>query len=357
MKTRKLIPVALLALLAPAIRVSAQPESTSIARDTLVLRRAGVPTAARVPGGFGTLGTNAPNASYSVELSQVARLQGLAFYRSAVDITNNTTNGGVVARIQFSYANAACPNSFCRTQVFPITLAGLANFHSDDMVNFLDTQGLLVPGAAASVTGTLLITFDNLPDNVGWEGTATSRLYARLIESDPASGTIGYAFPASLFFESAHETTVATVRDTTPAAVAGGVQGSQRTNIGVRNTDINNSQAKRLGPGHFLRCDSGQPDRAPERRKRSQLQQPRAGPGRPRRKRFRRGGDPPERHRGDRLRGRHESDAERQQPDDRGVRRHHRQRDAGRLLPRNEVRGRRIRLRAVDVAPACARAG
>ena len=241
MKTRKLIPVALLALLAPATRVSAQSESTSAERDTLVLRRTGVPTAARVPGGFGTLGTNAPKASYSVELSQVARLQGLAFYRSAVDITNNTTNGGVVARIQYSYANAACPNSFCRTQVFAITLAGLANFHSDDMVNFLDTQGLLVPGAAASVVGTLLITFDNLPDNVGWEGTATSRLYARLIESDPSSGTIGYAFPASLFFESAHETTVATVRDTTPAAVSGGVQGSQRTNIGVRNTDINGS--------------------------------------------------------------------------------------------------------------------
>lgn len=259
MKTRKLIPVALLALLAPAIRVSAQPESTSIARDTLVLRRAGVPTAARVPGGFGTLGTNAPNASYSVELSQVARLQGLAFYRSAVDITNNTTNGGVVARIQFSYANAACPNSFCRTQVFPITLAGLANFHSDDMVNFLDTQGLLVPGAAASVTGTLLITFDNLPDNVGWEGTATSRLYARLIESDPASGTIGYAFPASLFFESAHETTVATVRDTTPAAVAGGVQGSQRTNIGVRNTDINNSQQNVSGQVTFYDVTPGSP--------------------------------------------------------------------------------------------------
>jgi hypothetical protein len=241
MKTRNLIPVAILALLAPAIRVSAQSESIPVSRDTLVLRRAGVPTMARVPGGIGTLGTSAPKASYSVELSQVARLQGLAFYRSAVDITNNTTNGGVVARIQYSYANAACPNSFCRTQVFLIALSGLANFHSDDMVQYLDGQGLLVPGAAASVVGTLLITFDNLPDNTGWEATATSRLYARLVEGDPSQGTVGYAFPASLFFESAHETTVATVRDTAPAALSGGVQGSQRTNIGVRNTDINGS--------------------------------------------------------------------------------------------------------------------
>ncbi len=311
-----------------------------------------------MPGGFGTLGTNAPKASYSVELSQVARLQGLAFYRSAVDITNNTTNGGVVARIQYSYANAACPNSFCRTPASSrSTLAGLANFHSDDMVHFLDTQGLLVPGAAASVVGTLLITFDNLPDNVGWEGTATSRLYARLIESDPSSGTIGYAFPASLFFESAHETTVATVRDTTPAAVSGGVQGSQRTNIGVRNTDINGS----LFPGTnrnvsgqitFYDVTPGSPTLHQNVGNALSFNNLVPGQVRPGRKRLRRSGDPPERHRGDRLRRRDEPDTERQQPDDRGVRRHHRQRDTGRLLHRDEVRGRRVLLRAVTVAPA-----
>jgi hypothetical protein len=242
MKTRQLIPVAIVALLAPAIRASAQSQALPVSRDTLVLRQSGVRTAERVPGGIGTLGTSAPHASYSVELSQIPRLAGLsAFYRGAVDITNNTTNGGVVARIQYSYANAACPNGFCRTQVFPITLAGLDNFHSDDMVQFLNDQGLLVPGAVDDAVGTLLITFDNLPDNTGWEGTAQARIYTRVDEANPALGTIGYAFPASLFFESAHETTLATIRDTAPAALSGGTQGSQRTNIGVRNTDINGS--------------------------------------------------------------------------------------------------------------------
>ena len=89
----------------------------------------------------------------------------------------------------------------------------------------------------ARVVRTLLITFDNLPDNTGWEGTAQARIYTRVDEANPALGTIGYAFPASLFFESAHETTVATIRDTTPDAVSGGTQGSQRTNIGVFEID------------------------------------------------------------------------------------------------------------------------
>ena len=110
MTKRDLIPVAILVLLAPAIRVSAQSESTA-ARDTLVLRRTAVPTMERVPGGLGTLGTSSPKASYSVELSQIPRLQGLsAFYRAAVDITNNTTNGGVVARINGKLLDASTRN-------------------------------------------------------------------------------------------------------------------------------------------------------------------------------------------------------------------------------------------------------
>ncbi len=236
MKIGKLVPTAVLTLLAVSSGALAQSEGTPVSRDTLILRRTAV-ASSHAP--LGPLSKNAPTAAYSVELPEVARVQGLAFYRTAVDITNNTVNGGVIARIQYSYGNAACANSLCRTPVFPITLAGLDNFHSDDMVQFLDSQGLLVPGAAASALGTLLITFDNLPSNTGWEGTATGRLYSRLVESDPSQGTIGYSFSASLFFESAHETLVATIRDTTPAAVSGGVQGSQRTNLFVRNTDIN----------------------------------------------------------------------------------------------------------------------
>jgi hypothetical protein len=186
-----------------------------------------------------SLQASTPAAAYSVELSQVARLQGLsAFYRTAVDITNNTSNGGVNARIQFSYGNAACAGNLCRTQQLVIPLAALDNFHTDDMVQYLDGRGLLVAGAVNSAVGTLLITFENLPTANGWEGTAVARIYNRVDEANPLLGTIGYAFPASLFFESAHVSVGGVVRDTSPAALANNPQGSQRTNLGVRNTDI-----------------------------------------------------------------------------------------------------------------------
>ncbi|MGE5278245.1 MAG: hypothetical protein ACM3SU_14695 [Acidobacteriota bacterium] len=243
MKTGKLLPLIAIALLASASRALAESKASTSPRERIVLRQAGAQTAARVPAaaGTGTLGKNAAAAAYSVELSQVVRLQGLAFYRTAVDLTNNTTRGGVTARIQFTYANAACAatGGICRTSPFVITLAGLDNFHQDDMVQFLDSQGLLASGAVDSAVGTLLITFDNLPSNNGWEATATARIYNRVNESDPSQGTYGYAFPASLFFESAHQTLAGTVRDTSPAALSGAsIQGSQRTNIGIRNTDI-----------------------------------------------------------------------------------------------------------------------
>jgi hypothetical protein len=243
MKTGKLLPLIAIALLAPAPRALAESKASAAPRETIVLRQAGVPTAARVPGttGMGALGKDATAAAYSVELSQVVRLQGLAFYRTAVDLTNNTSRAGVQAHIQFTYANAACAatGGICRTSPFVIALAGLDNFHTDDMVQYLDSQGLLAAGAVDSAVGTLLITFDNLASANGWEATATARIYNRVNESDPSQGTYGYAFPASLFFESAHQTLAGTVRDTTPAALSGAsIQGSQRTNIGIRNTDI-----------------------------------------------------------------------------------------------------------------------
>ena len=183
---------------------------------------------------------NAPRLSYSVELPQISRVQGFAFYRTSVDITNNTNNNGVVARFQYSYTCLSCnpPNGFFRTEERSITLSSFDNFHSDDFVDYLNTQypGLLEPGAVNGSYGTLLVTFDNLPSLTGWEGTVVARNYNRLDETNPDLGTVGYAYPASLFFESANQTLVATIRDTRPNPT---IQGAQRTNLGVRNTDIN----------------------------------------------------------------------------------------------------------------------
>jgi hypothetical protein len=244
MKTGKLLPTLLIALSIPAARAAAETDGAPAPRERIVLRELGarVPASSIQSGDVGdprirALAATAPAAAYSVELSQVARLAGLgAFYRTAIDITNNTGNGGVNARVQYSYGNAACAGNLCRTQPLVIPLAAVDNFHTDDMVSYLNDRGLLVAGAVDNAVGTLLVTFENLPTANGWEGTAVARIYTRVDEANPALGTIGYAFPASLFFDSAHQSVGAVAR-TTGAASPTNIQGSQRTNLGVRNTD------------------------------------------------------------------------------------------------------------------------
>lgn len=188
---------------------------------------------------------SANGTTYSVEVPAVAHVQGRnAFFRTSVDINNNTTKSGVTVTYQFSYnclgARCAPGDNFYRTALQTITLNAIDNFHQDDFIAYLDSLGLLVPGAGASPgdgsIGTLLITFANLPSSQGWEGSAVARVYNRLNEADPLSGTVGFAYNASLFFESADTTLVGYARDTTTAPT---IAGTLRSNVGVRNTDIN----------------------------------------------------------------------------------------------------------------------
>ena len=178
--------------------------------------------------------------TYSVEVPVLARVQGTAFFRTSVDINNNTSKNGVTAQFQFSYTCVAASCSpvggFYRTNLQTVTLQGLGNFHQDDFIQYLDSQGALVPGAVQGTIGTLLVTFANLNSSAGWEGTVVARTYNRLNEADASSGTVGFAYNASLFFESADTTLVAYGRDTKSNPT---IAGKLRTNLGVRNTDIN----------------------------------------------------------------------------------------------------------------------
>lgn len=173
--------------------------------------------------------------SYSVEVPVVTRVLGTAFFRTAIDISNNTIASPVTARLQYSYTRVG-DGAFFRTPIQTIPLLGFDNFHSDDFVQYLSTlQGVLEPGAAQSSFGTLLVTFEGLPSSQGWEGTVVARTYS----PDPSgTGTVAIAYPASLFFESANLTLVATIHDTQPSPTEAG---ALRTNVGIRNTDIRGS--------------------------------------------------------------------------------------------------------------------
>lgn len=188
----------------------------------------------------GTVRANAASTaavSYSVEVPVVTRVVGTALFRTAIDISNNTSSGTsaapVVARFQYSYNRVGGAGGFFRTPVQSINLLAFDNFHTDDFVEYLGTlPGVLQPGADQSSFGTLLVTFEGLPSSQGWEGTVFARTYS---QNPSGAGTVAIAYPGSLFFESANATLVATIRDTTTAPT---VAGALRTNIGIRNTDV-----------------------------------------------------------------------------------------------------------------------
>jgi hypothetical protein len=198
------------------------------AEESAVAQRAGIIRQ-------GVLGT-----TYSVEVPVLARVQGTAFFRTLIAITNNTSTNGVTATYQFSYTcvAAACSpaGGFYRTTVQTITLPALGSFVQDDFIDFLNTQGLLQPGANAGSIGTLLVTFNNLPTSNGYEANVVARTYNRLVEADATQGTVGFAYNASLFFDSADTTLIGFARDTKAAPT---IAGKLRSNIGIRNTDIN----------------------------------------------------------------------------------------------------------------------
>ena len=188
----------------------------------------------------GVIRQGVSGTTYSQELPVLARVQGTAFFRTFVSITNNTTKNGVTASFQFSYScvSAACSpaGGFYRTAVQVVTLPALGSFVQDDFIDYLNTQGLLQPGAEAGSIGTLLVTFANLPSSNGWEANVVARTYNRVVEADATQGTVGFAYNASEFFDSADTTLVGYGHDTKAAAT---VAGKIRTNVGIRNTDIN----------------------------------------------------------------------------------------------------------------------
>lgn len=202
-------------------------------RATRVITRHSPSADARAP----RLEPKATAAAYSAQVNIVTRVQGTSFFRTAIDITNNTDVSNVVAQVQYCYtlnsAFAGC------TDTVDINLLSFDNFHTDDMVQYLGSiPGLLLPGAEDLSFGTLLVTFQNLPSNFGWEGTVTARTYSPYSQTNPDLGTVAIAYPGSLFFESANTTLVATIRDThsvTPPPAAGQL----RTNLGVTNTGLN----------------------------------------------------------------------------------------------------------------------
>ena len=158
-----------------------------------------------------------------------------AFYRTAVDITNNTQR--TASSRESSTATERGLPGLCTHPAAVIPLAAVDNFHTDDMVEFLAIWACsrrapwTTPSARCSSPST---TFR--PTSAG--RARPRRALQRVNEANPARDR-RIAYPGSLFFESATQSVVV-VRDTSPPARP---TGSLRTNLGVRNTDLADTDA------------------------------------------------------------------------------------------------------------------
>ncbi|HTY42962.1 MAG TPA: hypothetical protein VMH79_13900 [Thermoanaerobaculia bacterium] len=191
------------------------------------------------PGGFDTGSFPASPASSPSSSRKAAKvISPDAFLRTSVDISNNT--GSVAnAVMQYCYSTAGAFQG-CTPQR-PVALPAFSNFHQDDLVGYLGSLGDLPQAAVQDSIGTLLVTFNNLPSGVGWEGTVAANVYNRVSEVDPLRGTVGCGEQVSYFFESATVSLVGTARWTVPAPSA--QAGSIASTLGVRNTDASGSPA------------------------------------------------------------------------------------------------------------------
>ena len=112
--------------------------------------------------------TSAAAVSYSVEVPVVTRVVGTALFKTAIDISNNTSSS-VTARYQYSYNRITTAGGFFRSPIQTISLLPFDNFHTDDFVAFLGAiPNALEAGAADSSFGTLLVTFDGVPSSQCW---------------------------------------------------------------------------------------------------------------------------------------------------------------------------------------------
>ncbi|HWZ85802.1 MAG TPA: hypothetical protein VN032_06340 [Thermoanaerobaculia bacterium] len=186
------------------------------------------------PGGFDTTTFVAPSSLGAPTTKATQLLTPNAFLRTSVDISNNTSTDGVNAVVQYCYSSAGAFVG-C-TQQRTISLQHFANFHQDDIVGYLGSLGDLPQSAVADSSGTLLVTFSNLPSQQGWEGTVAANTYNRVSEVDPTRGTVGCGQQVSLFFQSATGSLVGTARNTT-AGARSAEAGSISSTLGIHNTD------------------------------------------------------------------------------------------------------------------------
>src|ERR1700757_3929418 len=170
-------------------------------------------------------------ASFAVDLPIVTRAQGASttFY-TAIDVTNHSAQA---TDVTFEYLSADLTVNASGTLVS--NLAPHANFHQDDLIQYLGNQGYISADKVASTFGTLLLTFTNPSFTTGNEASASARIWNYLNSGQRPS--IGLAYRAIPLRLNGSHTVTSVIQDT--SATSGGP--SVVTNMGLENIGIDDS--------------------------------------------------------------------------------------------------------------------
>jgi hypothetical protein len=171
-------------------------------------------------------------AIFSVDLPIVTHAVGAsATFYTSMDVTNNTSQP---TGVNFEYVSSDLAVDVSGTLVAALGPRG--NFHTDDVLGTLASQGAITPAQAASGFGTLLLTFMNPSFTTGNEASVTVRVYNFLTAGQKPS--VGLAYRGIVLRKNGSHSLSTVISNTTgltsntPSVV---------TNLGLENVGINDA--------------------------------------------------------------------------------------------------------------------
>jgi hypothetical protein len=171
-------------------------------------------------------------AIFSVDLPVVTHAVGAsATFYTSMDVTNNT---GQPTSVNFEYVSSDLAVDVQGTLV--AALGAYGNFHTDDVLGTLASQGAITSAQATNGFGTLLITFGNPSFTTGNEASVTVRVYNYLSAGQKPS--VGLAYRGVVLRKNGSHSLSTIISNTT--ATSGNVP-AVLTNLGLENVGINDN--------------------------------------------------------------------------------------------------------------------
>src|SRR5260370_2799807 len=171
-------------------------------------------------------------AIFSGDLPVVTHAVGAsATFYTSMDVTNNTAQP---TGVNFEYVSSDLAVDVSGTLV--AVLGSRGNFHTNDVLGTLASQGAITQAQATNGFGTLLLTFTNPSFTTGNEASVTVRVYNYLTPGQKPS--VGLAYRGIVLRKNGSHSLSTVINDTTgltdntPSVV---------TNLGLENVALNDN--------------------------------------------------------------------------------------------------------------------